>query len=41
MKALCPSVAEFQGQEVGMGRFVIRGKGEGIGVFGRGNQERG
>ena len=29
-----------QGQEVGVGRLVSRGKGEGTGGFPRGNQER-
>ena len=42
MKALCPSVQECQGQEVGVGGLVIREKGEGIeeSVFHKGNQER-
>jgi hypothetical protein len=35
MKAVCPSVEECQGQEVGVGGFVTLGTGEG--VFRRGN----
>jgi hypothetical protein len=30
MKALCPSVGECQGQKVGVGGLVSRGKGFGI-----------
>jgi hypothetical protein len=30
MKALCSSVGECQGQEVGVGGLVIRGRGEGV-----------
>ena len=30
MKALCPTVGECQGQEVGVGGLVSREKGEGI-----------
>ena len=41
VKALSPSVGECQGQEAGMGKLVSRGRGEGIGNFWRGNQERG
>jgi hypothetical protein len=41
VKVLCPSVGECQGQEAGVGRLVSRGRGEGIGGFRRGNQERG
>ena len=41
VKALCPSVGECQGQEVGLGGLVSRGRGEGIDGFWRGNQERG
>jgi hypothetical protein len=42
VKALCPSVEEFQDQEAGVGGLVNRGKGEAIGrgCFWRGNQER-
>jgi hypothetical protein len=40
-KALCPSIEEYQGQEAGVGRLMSRGRGEGIGGFWRGNQERG
>jgi hypothetical protein len=35
VKALCPSVGEYQGQKAGVGRLVSRGRG-----FWRGNQER-
>jgi hypothetical protein len=40
MKALCPSIGECQGQE--MGGLVSRGRREGIreGVFQRRNQKR-
>jgi hypothetical protein len=41
VKALCPSVGEYQGQEVGVGALVSRGKGKWKGNFQRGNQERG
>jgi hypothetical protein len=41
VKVLCPSVGEFQGQEAGVGRLMSRGRGDGIGGFQRGNQERG
>jgi hypothetical protein len=43
MKALCPSVGEFQGQEAGVGGLVRKGMGKGMGegVFPRENQERG
>ena len=40
VKALCPSIGKCQGQEVGVGRLVSRGEGEGTGRFQRGNQER-
>jgi hypothetical protein len=30
MKALCPSVEECQGQELGVGMLVSRGRGKGI-----------
>jgi hypothetical protein len=30
MKALCPSVGEFQSQEAGVGGLVSRGRGEGV-----------
>jgi hypothetical protein len=40
VKVLCPSVGECQGQDVGVGGFVSRGKGQRmIGDFWRGNQE--
>ena len=43
VKALCPSGAECQDQEAGVGRLVSSGSGEGDrgGSFQRGNQERG
>jgi hypothetical protein len=41
VKALCPSVGECQGQEVGVGGLVCRGRVRGIRGFQRGNQERG
>ena len=43
MKALCSSVGECQGQEVGVGGLVSKGRGERIeeGVFRRENQEKG
>ena len=41
VKALCPSIGKCQGQEVGVGRLVSRGEGEGTGRFQRGNQGRG
>ena len=41
VKALCLSVGECQGQEVGVGGLVSRGRWEGIGSFWRGNQEWG
>ena len=40
-KALCPSVGEYQGQEVGVGRLVSRGRGKRIDGFQRRNKERG
>jgi hypothetical protein len=39
-KVLCPSIGESQGQEAGVGGLESRGRGEGMGVFQRGNQER-
>ena len=42
VKALCPSVEEFQGQEVGVCELMSRGMGEDIAGFqGMGNKERG
>ena len=43
MKALCPSVVEWQGQEVGVGGLVSRGRGEGIegGCFSEGEPGKG
>jgi hypothetical protein len=41
VKALCPSLWECQGQISGVSGLVSRGRGEGIGCFQRGNQERG
>ena len=40
-KALCPSVGECQDREVGVGGLASSGRGDGIGSFQRGNQERG
>jgi hypothetical protein len=40
VKALCPSVEEYQGQEAGVGGLMNRWRGERIGGFWRGNQER-
>jgi hypothetical protein len=31
VKALCPSVGKIQGQEVGVGDLLSKGRGEGIG----------
>ena len=39
--SLCSSFGECQGQEVGVGGLVIKGRGKGIGGFQRGSQERG
>jgi hypothetical protein len=41
VKALCPSIGEFQGQKAGVGGLVSRGKREGLGDFQRKNQVRG
>jgi hypothetical protein len=41
MKTRCPSVGECQDRETGVGELVSRGKGDGIGGFRRGNQEKG
>jgi hypothetical protein len=41
VKVLCPSIGEYKGQEAEVGGLVIRGRGEGIEGFWRGNQERG
>jgi hypothetical protein len=41
VKVLCPSIGEYQGQEVGVGGLGSRGSGEGIGDFQRGYWERG
>jgi hypothetical protein len=41
VKALCPSVGECQGQEAEVGELVSWGRGQEIGDFRRGNQERG
>jgi hypothetical protein len=40
-KAQCPSIGECQDRETGVGRLVSRGRGDGIGGFWMGNQERG
>jgi hypothetical protein len=41
VKVLCPSIGEWQGQEAGVSELVSKGRGEGIGGFWTGNQERG
>ena len=41
VKALCPSIGECQGQEVGVVGLVSRRSREGTGHFLRENQERG
>jgi hypothetical protein len=41
VKAQCPSVGECQDREAGVGGLVRRGRGDGMGVFQRGNEERG
>ena len=43
VKALCPSVEECQGQEVGVGGLVSRGRGKWIGggCFPEGKQGKG
>jgi hypothetical protein len=42
VKALCPSLGECQGQEVGVGGWVEeQGEGVGIGGFWKRSQERG
>ena len=41
VKARCPSIGECQGQEAGVGGLVSRRRGDEIGDFQRGNQERG
>jgi hypothetical protein len=41
VKTWCPSIGECQDREAGVGGFVSRGRGYGIGGFWSGNQERG
>jgi hypothetical protein len=41
VKVLCPSIEEYQGQEVGMGGLGSRGRSEGMGDFKKGNWEGG
>ena len=41
VKVLCPSIGEYQGQEVGVSGLGSRGRGEGLGDFWKGNKERG
>ena len=41
VKARCPSIGECQDREAGVGGLMSRRRGDGIGGFGRGNQERG
>jgi hypothetical protein len=40
-RALCPSVGECQHREAGVNGLVSRWRRDGIGVFWRGNEERG
>ena len=40
VKVLCPSIGECQGQKAGVGGLVSWGRGERIGGFWRGNQEK-
>jgi hypothetical protein len=40
-KARCPSVGECQDREAGVDGLVSRRRGDGIGGFQRGDQERG
>ena len=40
-KAQCPSVGECKDREAGVGGLVSKGRGDRIGGFWRGNQERG
>jgi hypothetical protein len=40
VKVLCPSIKDYQGQEVGVGRLVSRGRERGAGVF-RGETRKG
>ena len=40
VKAQCPSVGECQDGEAEVGMLVSRGRGDGIGGFRRGNEER-
>jgi hypothetical protein len=39
VKVLCPSIGECQGQEVGVGGLVSRGRREDIGDCHRGNRK--
>ena len=43
LKAVCPKVGECQGQEVGVGGLVRKGRGEGIarGFISEGNHGKG
>jgi hypothetical protein len=41
VKAQCPSIGEYHGQEARVDGLVSRGSREEIGGFWRGNQERG
>jgi hypothetical protein len=40
VKALCPSIGECQDREARVGELVSMGRGNGIGGFWRGNEER-
>jgi hypothetical protein len=37
VKVLCPSIGGIPGPEMGVGGLGSKGRGEGIGDFGRGN----
>ena len=39
-KVQCPSVGECQDREAGVGGLASRSRGDGIGSFQKGNQER-
>lgn len=41
VKVLCPSIGKCQDREAGVGGLVSTGRGNGVGGFRRGNEERG
>jgi hypothetical protein len=41
VKVLCPNIGECLGQEAGVGGLRNRGRGDRIGDFWRGNEEKG